>query len=201
MLVNRKNNRPNPIGRQAGPNNYNYKRFANRFGLLAENGNMEGAPERVKHKGPTGPSMVDIHRTDSTSESGNRNIAQEIFSKGQNDKRQLNKDKDLVVEGQTLPEIPASSYNPSLMQATSKDLELMNTEVSSPYPPLSPFNPSLAQISCLTPPPSTSVAPQNPIDSFDLKQKPPDTNHEHPQQHQLQRRPRDTRSATHKDET
>ncbi|KAL7243796.1 hypothetical protein ACSBR1_016088 [Camellia fascicularis] len=159
MLVNRKNNRPNPIARQARPNNYNYKRSANRFGPLAENGNMEGAPERAKHKGPTGPSMVDIHRTNSTSESGNPNIAQEIFSKGQKDERQLNKDKDPVVEGQTLPEIPASSYNPSPMQAISKDLELMNTEVSSPYPLLSPFNPTLAQISCLTPLPSTSVAP------------------------------------------
>ncbi|KAI8012191.1 hypothetical protein LOK49_LG06G02302 [Camellia lanceoleosa] len=91
MLVNRKNNRPKPIARQAGPNNYNHKRSTNRFGSLVENRNMKGAPKRAKHKGPTGPSMVDIHRTDSTSESGNPNIAQEIFLKGQKDERQLNK--------------------------------------------------------------------------------------------------------------
>ncbi|KAI8026432.1 hypothetical protein LOK49_LG02G02780 [Camellia lanceoleosa] len=201
MLVNRKNNRPNPIARQARPNNYNHKRSTNRFGPLAKNGNMEEAPERAKHKGHTGPRMVNIHRTASTSESGNPNIAQEIFSKGQKDERQLNKDKDPAIEGQTLPEIPASSYNPSLGQATNNNLELMNIEDSSPNPPSSPFNPTPAQISCLTPPPSTSVAPQNPIGSFDLKQKPPDINHEYLQQHQLQRRPGDTISATHQDET
>ncbi|XP_028105264.1 uncharacterized protein LOC114304299, partial [Camellia sinensis] len=129
MLVNRKkNNRPNPIARPAGPNNHIHKRSANRFGPLAENGNMVGPPERAKHQGHTGPSMVNTHRTASTSESGNPPIAQEIFLKGQKGERQLNKDQDPAVEGQTLPEIPASSYNPSLGQATNNDLELMNAE-------------------------------------------------------------------------
>ncbi|KAL7166469.1 hypothetical protein ACSBR2_037192 [Camellia fascicularis] len=182
MLVNRRTNRPNFTGRQSGPNTATGRRSTNRFGPLAKNGNREGPTDRAKHQNPMGPNNEGAYGKESSSEAGNPNVIQRISSERQHDGRQLNTDKTTPGAAQARPENTAASPIPSLVQTTSEDSTRM---IADPYPPnpSSPFNPAPVQISAPTsPPPFTSNLQISSV-SFEIKQKPPDTNIEHLQHH------------------